>query len=183
MMRPIAKYQPQSLRIGFLRQNNLNTHEAFLCLAQSILVTRAQPHTWVLSVIAFGKSHSEWSKHFLVRNQHQFPPRRIDFTPRTYFVRPTESLFTGNNKARNLVRRALFPSLALEARENGPGDEVAKLAISNSSVPSPGSVFHPNGQMRRNTRRYCTQQTLPIVSFPLEGLMMPSRKLCSRLAA
>ena len=24
----------------------------------------------------------------LVRNQHQFPSRRIDFTPRTYFVRP-----------------------------------------------------------------------------------------------
>ena len=110
-MMPVAKYQPQSLRTGFLRQNLLNTHEAFLCLAQSILVTRAQPHTWVLSVIAFGESHSEWSKHFLVRNEHQFPSLRIDFTPRTYFVRPTESLFTANNKARNLVPRELFPSL------------------------------------------------------------------------
>ena len=182
-MMPVAKYQPQSLRIGFLRQNLLNTHEAFLCLAQSILVTRAQPHTWVLSVIAFGESHSEWSKHFLVRNEHQFPSLRIDFTPRTYFVRPTESLFTANNKARNLVPRALFPSLALEAREKDTGDEVAKLAISNSSVPSPGSVFQPNGQMRRNTRRYWTQQILLIVSVPLEGLMMPSKNLCSRLAA
>ena len=57
-------------RIGFLRQNHLklNTHEAFLCLAQSILLTRAQPYTWVLSVNVFGKSHNKWllrqSQHF-----------------------------------------------------------------------------------------------------------------------
>ena len=133
-------------------------HEARL--AKSFLVKRAQPHSCVLSVSAFGKSHSKrlsrQSQHFrkplistlntgetssnysvklslsphksshgnysrltqsinsrsrmktsgwkgdietpiskqfltvfsLVRNQHQFPSRRIDFTPKTYFLRP-----------------------------------------------------------------------------------------------
>ena len=56
-MRPIAKSMLKTLdvkstifehRIGFLRQNHLptlNPHEAFLCLAESFLVTRTQPHT------------------------------------------------------------------------------------------------------------------------------------------
>ena len=119
-MRPIAKCQPQSLRIGFLRKSRkVNTHEAFLCLA--LMLATSSPGRF---------------------------------------------------------------SLALEAREKRPEDEVAKLAISNFFVSSPGSVFHPCGQIRRNTRRYWTQQTLPIARLvPLEGLMMPFRELCSRPAA
>ena len=113
MMRLIAKYQPQSLRIGFLRQNHLNTHEAFLCLAQSILVTRAQPHTWVLSVVAFGKSHSEWSKHFLVRNQHQFPSRRIDFTLEPTSWGQRVSLFPWLWRPRKSALGTRLPSLQL----------------------------------------------------------------------
>ena len=140
-----TKFQIHNLwahnRLSKTKSPTLNTHEAFLCLAPSFLVTGAQPHTWVLSVNAFGKSHnkrlSRQSQHFRkpliifrhlkrakhrkslafsthtvdlfktsdvnqqLKRGHRAPTfkslwpgqksRRIDFTPRTYFVRPTTS--------------------------------------------------------------------------------------------
>ena len=55
-----------------------------------------------------------------------------------------------------------------------------KLAISNLSVSSPESVFHPCSQMRRNTRRCWTQQTLLILF--LHRLNDACRKTCSSQA-
>ena len=84
----------------------------------------------------------------LVRHQHQFPSSWIDFTSRTNFVRP---------------KTVLRPT--------------TKLAISNLSVSSPESVFHPCCQMRRNTRRCWTLQTSPILF--LHRLNDACRKTCS----
>ena len=150
-------------RLSKTKSPKLNTCEAFFFYAwYRNLVTRAQPHTWILFVNAFGKSHNinfvaiselpkttrnistfktgESSSNYsencrilhinrrwklfstytvdlfkilvvnqrlkrrhgapafqttfdedffgLVRDQHQFPSRRINFTPRTSFVRP-----------------------------------------------------------------------------------------------
>ena len=70
----------------------------------------------------------------LVRNQHQFPSCRIVFNSRTYFVRPKTCYCQQQSS-----QYPIFPS---QARDQS---------------------FTHVARMRRNTRRYWTQQTLPDV--------------------
>ena len=70
----------------------------------------------------------------LLWNQHEFPSCLIDFNPRTYFVRPKTCYCQ--------QRSSQYPIFPSQARDQS---------------------FTRVAQMRRNTRRYWTQQTLPEV--------------------
>ena len=70
----------------------------------------------------------------LVRNQHQFLSRRINFIPRTYIVRP-KTCYCQKQSSQDPI----FPS---HARDQS---------------------FTRVARIRRNTRRYWTRQTLPVV--------------------
>ena len=93
-MRPMADSLPKihnlwvQNRLSKTKSPTLNTHEAFLCLAQRILVTRAQQHSWVLSVNVFDKSLNKWlswqSQHFrkpLIIFPHLTRAKHCQITP------------------------------------------------------------------------------------------------------
>ena len=106
-MRPMAKSLRRTLdlkstkfwsqnRLSKTKSPTLTTHEAALMLGtKRFLVTRAKPHTWVLSINTFGKSRNKWLW------------RAITTLPKT--THTTSTLNAGETSSNYSVKLSLSP--------------------------------------------------------------------------
>ena len=88
----------------------------------------------------------------LVRNQRQFPSRRIDFIPRTYLGRPT----TANNKARDIQSFSLKPGISpspVQPRVNETKYEKILEAADFASRENCSFI-----RLKMPSRKFCSRQ-------------------------